>query len=104
MPAFSSEFMTIFERNLSCVTYENLSIRSNNQYGTFNQKRCSSTVVLTSSLDQYSKTNAVNYERFNQSIQFHIIRNLSWIQRCKQRIITILKEISKLIIVHGKLF
>ncbi|CAF1492898.1 unnamed protein product, partial [Rotaria sp. Silwood1] len=86
------------ERNSSYPICESLSINLNNQMGIFNDRQCSSTRILTSSLDRYSKTNIVNYEIFDRPIQPNLNDNSSWIERCKQSLTNILKQISRPII------
>lgn len=87
---------TTFGRNSSCPT----SIHSNNQSnGIFNQRRCSSTIIHPSSNNSYLTTNSRTLDR---QIDIDLIENLSWIERCKQHVTNILKQISKPTVKQGK--
>ncbi|CAF1370460.1 unnamed protein product [Rotaria magnacalcarata] len=86
------------DRNSSYPFAESSLSHSNNQSEIFNERRCISTTILTSSLDHYTKTNAVNYQIVDQPMQLNSIDNSSWIERCKQSITNIFKQISKPII------
>ncbi|CAF3299571.1 unnamed protein product [Rotaria socialis] len=85
-------------RNSSYPISESSHIHSNNQSEIFNERRCISTTILASSLDHYTKTNSVNYQIVDQPMQLNSSDNSSWIQRCKQSIANIFKQISKPII------
>jgi hypothetical protein len=91
---------TTFGRHSSYPT----SINSNNQSsGIFNGKRCSSTTILPSSIDStYSKINSINSQTLDRQIELNLTGNSSWIERCKQRVTNILKQISKPTIKQGK--
>jgi hypothetical protein len=89
-----------FGRNSSYPTCESLSNTSNNQFGVFNGRRCSSTTMLPSSIDQYPKATSVNYQTLDR--QSHLHENLSWIERCKQRVTNFFKQISKSTTKQGK--
>ncbi|CAF4641844.1 unnamed protein product [Rotaria socialis] len=91
-------------RNSSYPISESSHIHSNNQSEIFNERRCISTTILASSLDHYTKTNSVNYQIVDQPMQLNSSDNSSWIQRCKQSIANIFKQISKPIIKQGKQF
>ncbi|CAF2448136.1 unnamed protein product [Rotaria sp. Silwood2] len=85
-------------RNSSYPICESFSISLNNQSGIFNSRQCSSTTILISSLDRYSKTNIINYDTLDRQIQSSLNDNSSWIERCKQNLTNILKQIFKPII------
>src|SRR5690349_7626507 len=90
--ALTNNSLTItFGRNSSYPT----SINSNNQSGVFNGRRCSSTTILPSSIDQDSKINSINSQTLDRHIELNLTNNISWIERCKQRVTNILKQFSK---------
>jgi len=101
MSITNNSLITTFGRNSSYPT----SIHSKNQSnGVFNGKRCSSTTILpsSSSIDSYSKINSVNSQTLDRHIQLNSTSNSSWLERCKQRVTNILKQISKPTIKQGK--
>jgi hypothetical protein len=100
MAAINNSVTTTFGRNSSYPTCESLSSNSNHQLGVFNGRRCSSTTILPSSIDQYSKPMSVNYQTLDR--QIHVNENLSWIERCKQRVTNFFKQISKSTTKQGK--
>jgi hypothetical protein len=90
---------TTFERHSSYPT----SINSNPQSGVFNGRRCSSTTILPSFIDQDFKIKSVNnYRTLDRQIELNLTDNSSWVERCKQRITNILKQISKPTTKQGK--
>jgi len=100
MATISNSLTTTFGRNSSYPKCESLSRTSNNQFGVFNGRRCSSTIILPSSIDQYPKGTSVNYQTLDRQIHLH--ENLSWIERCKQRVTNFFKQISKSTTKQGK--
>jgi len=98
MAIANSSLTTTFGRNSSYPT----SIHSNNQSDVFNRRRFSSTTILPSSIDLYSKNNSLNYQTLDQQIELNLNNSSSWIERCKQRLTNILKKISKPITKQGK--
>jgi uncharacterized membrane protein len=94
MPATNSSLTTTFGRNSSYPTRESLTISFNNQSGVFNGRRCSSTTAIPpSSIDQYTK---INSQTLDRQIELNLNdHSSSWIERCKQRVTNIFKQISK---------
>jgi len=89
---------TTFERHFSYPT----SINSNKESGVFNGRRCSSTTILPSSINQGLKMNSVNSQTLDRHIQLNLNENRSWLERCKQRVTNIFKQISKPTMKQGK--
>lgn len=88
----SSITTSTFGRNSSYPTSIYLNNQSN---GIFSERRCLSTMIHPSSDDSYSKPKLVNSQTLDRQIDLNITENVSWIERCKQRITNILKQISK---------
>ncbi|CAF1645107.1 unnamed protein product, partial [Adineta ricciae] len=86
---------TTFGRNSSYPTCETLSFHSHNQSGVYNGRRCSSTTILPSANEQSLKGNPVNYRTLDRQTHLNLTENLSWLERCKQRLTNLLKQISK---------
>ena len=86
---------TTFERHFSFPA----SINSNRETGIFTGRRCSSTTVLPTTLDQDLKIPSHTLDRH---IQLNLNENRSWLERCKQRVTKIFKQISKPTIKQGK--
>lgn len=85
---------TTFARNSSCPT----SIHSNQQPPSFNGRRCFSSATLPASTlsDEFnSKTKSVNCQTLERDMQLNDNVNISWFDRCKQRVTNIFKQISK---------
>ncbi len=98
MSITNNSLTTTFERHFSYPT----SINSNTEAGAFNGRRCSSTTILSSSMDQDLKINSVNSQTLDRHIQLNLNENRSWLERCKQRVTNIFKQISKPTMKQGK--
>ena len=101
MSVTNSSLTTTFGRNSSYPTHESLAVSLNNQSGVFNGRRCSSTTAIPPPpIDQYSK---VNSQTLDRHIELNLNNNSStWIERCKQRVTDIFKQISKPTTKQGK--
>lgn len=84
---------TTFARNSSCPT----SIHSNQQSTGFNGRRCFSSATLPPvTSDEFDlKNKSVNCQTLGRDMQLNDNANISWFDRCKQRVTNIFKQISK---------
>jgi hypothetical protein len=53
-------------------------------------------------MDQDLKINSVNSQTLDRHIQLNLNENRSWLERCKQRVTNIFKQISKPTMKQGK--
>ena len=86
---------TTFGRNSSYPTCETLSFHSHNRSGVYNGRRCSSTTILPSANEHSLKENPANYRTLDRQTHLKFTENLSWLERCKQRLANLFKQISK---------
>lgn len=91
-------------QNCSYSFSETSSLRGNNQSEIFDGRLSKSTIVFSSSLDCNSNINYRNYQTVDRPMQLNSSDSASWIERCKQTIKNLLKQISKPITKQGNGF